>query len=92
MFIADIWKRHGKIRLILSPADTSEIHQALENITNDDERKKSTVQDSQGEKKEKRCFINSCSKTSHFNCISNIYIFARNEPEKIKGFTLQIRS
>ena len=44
--IADIWKRHGKIRLILSPADTSEIHQALENVTNDNERKKSTVKDS----------------------------------------------
>ena len=45
--IADIWKLHGKIRLILSPADaTSEIHQALENITNDNERKISTVKDS----------------------------------------------
>ena len=44
--IADIWKRKGKIRLILSPADTSEIHQALENITNDNERKISTVKDS----------------------------------------------
>ena len=46
---------------------------------------KSTVQDSQGEKKENRCFINSFSKSSHLNHISNIYTFALNEPEKIKG-------
>jgi superfamily II DNA or RNA helicase len=45
--IADIWKSGGKIRMMLSPADTSEIHQALENITDDDdERKISTVRDS----------------------------------------------
>lgn len=44
--IAEIWKRQGKIRLILSPADTSEIHQALENVTKDKERKKSNVKDS----------------------------------------------
>ena len=43
--IEDIWKSGGKIRLILSPADTSEIHQALENITNDEE-KISTIRNS----------------------------------------------
>ena len=41
--IAQIWKGGGKIRLILSPADTSEIHQALENITNEDGMRKTTV-------------------------------------------------
>jgi len=44
--ISQIWKGGGKIRLILSPIDTSEIHQALENITNDDERKITTVTES----------------------------------------------
>jgi len=44
--IALIWKSGGNIRLILSPADTSEIHQALENIIDDDERKVSTVGES----------------------------------------------
>ena len=44
--ITDIWKSGGKIRMILSPADTSEIHQALENIIDDDERKIATVKDS----------------------------------------------
>ena len=43
--IAGIWKSGGKIRMILSPADTSEIHQALENII-DNERKIATVKDS----------------------------------------------
>ena len=41
--IAQIWKGGGKIRLILSPADTSEIHQALENITNEEGMRKTTV-------------------------------------------------
>ena len=44
--IAQIWKGGGKIRLILSPADTSQIHQALENITNEDAIKKTTVLES----------------------------------------------
>jgi len=44
--IAQIWKGGGKIRLILSPADTSQIHRALENITNEDAIKKTTVLES----------------------------------------------
>ena len=44
--ISEIWKSGGKIRMILSPMDTSEIHQALENIIGDDERKISTIKNS----------------------------------------------
>ena len=45
--ITKIWNRGGKIRMILSPEDTSEIYQALENITNDnDERKRTTIEES----------------------------------------------
>ena len=44
--IAEIWKAGGKIRMILSPADTSEIHQALENVTTEDGRKRNTIKKS----------------------------------------------
>ena len=33
--IAEVWGRKGRIRLIISPADTSDIHIALQNAAND---------------------------------------------------------
>lgn len=36
--LSEIWKLGGKIRLILSPSDTSEIHEALENVVDDEVR------------------------------------------------------
>lgn len=44
--ISNIWRSGGKIRLILSPENSSEIHQALKNIADDNERRISTVTES----------------------------------------------
>ena len=43
--IESMWKSGGEIRMILSPSDTSEIHQALENVVAN-ERKVATVKES----------------------------------------------
>ena len=43
--ISEVWGRGGRIRLIISPADTSDIHLALENLTADDPKASTIIQE-----------------------------------------------
>ena len=43
--ISEVWGRGGRIRLIISPADTSDIHLALENLTADDPKAPTIIQE-----------------------------------------------
>ncbi|SVC88788.1 uncharacterized protein METZ01_LOCUS341642, partial [marine metagenome] len=43
--IAEVWGRKGRIRLIISPADTSDIHIALKNASNDKQKASTIVEE-----------------------------------------------